>query len=55
MMTDAQMRMMIGSAADAYIYGVASPAPMGTTFVRGIDSLSTGAHAQIYQINGTGE
>jgi len=55
MLTNTQMQMMIDSAAKAYTYGASNPAPTGTTFVRSIDDSKTGAHAQIYRINGTNE
>lgn len=55
MLTATEMQMMIGSAANAYVYGASNPAPAGTTFVQGLDDPNTGAHAQIYQVNGTSE
>lgn len=37
MLTNAQMQMMIDSAAKAYTYRASNPAPAGTTFIQPID------------------
>ncbi|OGS97667.1 MAG: hypothetical protein A3H31_12140 [Gallionellales bacterium RIFCSPLOWO2_02_FULL_57_47] len=49
------MQTMIDSAAKAYTYGASNPAPTGTIYVKSLDDPKTGAHAQIFRVNGTGE